>query len=68
VLARRGLDVVETEYGKPLGDGLYELSRLEVLGSAAGRHEFVEHAVECTESDRKMTLSVFEMRRSIGEL
>jgi hypothetical protein len=24
VLARRGLDVVETEYGKPLGDGLYE--------------------------------------------
>jgi hypothetical protein len=24
VLARRGLDVVETEYGKALGDGLYE--------------------------------------------
>lgn len=24
VLARRGLDVVETEYGKPLGKGLYE--------------------------------------------
>jgi putative component of toxin-antitoxin plasmid stabilization module len=24
VLARRGLDVVGTEYGKPLGDGLYE--------------------------------------------
>jgi putative component of toxin-antitoxin plasmid stabilization module len=25
VLARRGLDVMETEYGKALGDGLYEL-------------------------------------------
>ncbi len=25
VLARRGLDVVETEYGKALGDGLYEI-------------------------------------------
>jgi putative component of toxin-antitoxin plasmid stabilization module len=25
VLTRRGLDVVETEYGKALGDGLYEL-------------------------------------------
>ena len=24
VLAERGLDVVETEYGKPLGGGLYE--------------------------------------------
>ena len=24
VLAERGLNVVETEYGKPLGDGLYE--------------------------------------------
>jgi hypothetical protein len=33
-----------------------------VPGRAASRYEFVEHAVECAERDRKMTLSFFEMR------
>ena len=40
----------------------------EVLARAAGTHELVEHAVECAEPDRKVTLSFFQMRRSAGEL
>jgi hypothetical protein len=40
VLVRRGLDVVETEYGKALGDGLYEFrvrwSAAEISHKIAG--------------------------------
>jgi len=37
------------------------LSRREVLERAASAHEFVEHALDGAERDRKMTLSFFEM-------
>jgi hypothetical protein len=44
-----------------------ELSRNDLLGKAAGMHEFVEHAVECAEPDRQVTLSLFQVRRSAGK-
>ncbi len=36
---------------------LCSLSRREVLERAASTHQLVKHAVECAQSDRKMTLS-----------
>jgi hypothetical protein len=42
--------------------------RREVLGPAVGSHEFVKHAVECAEPDRKMTLSLLEVRRGGGKV
>ena len=44
------------------------VSRREVLERAASTDEFVEHAVECAESDRKMPFSFFQMRRSVRKL
>ena len=52
----------------PVADTVRGLLSGEVLVRAAGTHELVEHAVECAEPDRKMTLSFFQMRRSAGEL
>ena len=36
-----------------------------MLERAVSTHEFVEHAVECAESDRQMPLSFFQMRRGV---
>jgi hypothetical protein len=59
---------VELLVGLVFGWALCWLSRREVLRLAAGRYEFVEHAVDGAERDRKMALSLFQMRRSAGEL
>jgi hypothetical protein len=40
---------------------LCSLSRREVLERAASTNEFVEHAIECTEQDRKVTFALFQM-------
>ena len=51
-----------TGFGNAGGQGpLCWLSRREVLERTASAHEFVEHALDGAERDRKMTLSSFEM-------
>src|SRR5215470_10531299 len=55
----------------PAGEGNQDVvlvCRPEVLERAAGTDEFVEHAIECTERDRKVTFTFFQMRRSAWEL
>jgi hypothetical protein len=57
VLARRGLDVVETEYGKPLGNGLYEF-RLRWSASEV-RHKVEGITAESSGKPEKIMLRVF---------
>jgi hypothetical protein len=57
VLARRGLDVVETEYGKALGDGLYEF-RLRWSASEV-RHKVEGIATESAGMPEKIMLRIF---------
>lgn len=60
VLAERGLDVMSTEYGKPLGDGLYEF-RLRWT-AAEVRHKAGRVSDAVAAKAEKILLRVFSVQ------